>query len=126
VPFTDDAPVSFTDEEEPSAISVTMDEDVDVEGTDAGMADLSSSPVPAFQAVSQTPASVPFDASAAIQKLRENGFPYNRKLVALATIVALYTGRQLPKDEVQMSNWDAPLDEKQQRCDSSFSSPSTA
>jgi hypothetical protein len=102
-----------------------MDEDVDVEDTRAGVAALSSLPVLATQAVSQTPAPAPFDASAAVNKLRENGFPYNRKLVALATIVALYTGRQLLKDEVQMSNWDETLDEEQQRCDSS-SSPSTA
>jgi hypothetical protein len=74
----------------------------------------SSAPVPSTPVPVVT--STPFDASAAVNKLRENGFPYNRNIVALAKMVALYTGRQLRKDDVRTSDWDKPLSEDQQQC----------
>jgi hypothetical protein len=44
------------------------------------------------------------------------GFPYTRRIVALAKVVALYTGRRLLKDDVRTSDWERPLDARQQRC----------
>jgi hypothetical protein len=48
--------------------------------------------------------------------LTPNGFPYTRRVVALAKLVALYTGRQLLKDDVRTSDWERNLDANQQRC----------
>jgi hypothetical protein len=50
--------------------------------------------------------------------LTPNGFPYTRRVVALAKLVALYAGRQLLKDDVRTSDWERQLDASQQRCPS--------
>jgi hypothetical protein len=53
---------------------------------------------------------------AAVRALRARGFPYARAIVALAKMVALYTGRQLLKDDVRTSDWERPLDARQRLC----------
>jgi hypothetical protein len=55
-------------------------------------------------------------ADAAVRALRARGFPYARAIVALAKMVALYTGRQLLKDDVRTSDWERPLDARQRLC----------
>jgi hypothetical protein len=51
-----------------------------------------------------------------VRGLRVRGFPYARAIVALAKMVALYTGRQLLKDDVRTSDWERPLDARQRLC----------
>jgi hypothetical protein len=74
-------------------------------------------------ATGSTPPSATPPASTAageVFALRASGFPYSRNIVALAKVVAYYTGRQLMKDDVRTSNWEKPLDEEQKKCTSHF------
>ena len=45
-------------------------------------------------------------------------FPYKRAIVSLAKMVALYTGKQLLKDDVRTSDWERPLGAEQIQCSS--------
>jgi hypothetical protein len=74
-------------------------------------------PVPDGPAPAPTKKVAPaLTADAAVRALRERGFPYARAIVALAKMVALYTGRQLLKDDVRTSDWERPLDARQRLC----------
>jgi hypothetical protein len=133
-PSAHDAPVSFSGKDELPIPDIETDADVDIKQTTAtsstpkpvrATAPAASAPAPTAIAASTT-TSAPKAVSApsaAIAEMREHGFPYSRAIVALAKMVALYTGRQLLKDDVRTSDWDKALDERQQLCMSLFSSP---
>jgi hypothetical protein len=56
------------------------------------------------------------ESQSAVLELRQYGLPYKRSLVSLAKLVALYTGRQLPKGAVRISNWEQRLTKGQVQC----------
>lgn len=53
----------------------------------------------------------------AVARERDPEFPYNRSIVALAKMTALYTGKHLVKDKERMSNWEQALTIEQRTCE---------
>jgi len=47
---------------------------------------------------------------------------YNREIVSLAKMVAMYVGRTLRKGKVRTSNWEADLSQNMVECAVDFSS----